>query len=261
MAHSAGIDEEAVPLPPDAAVAQGADSRPAESGVVARDASVPEVLDQRARDRDAAAVARDAAAELRDARTVGVGGEEAELSRALAARDRVAGALDRQEGALDRLRAAEYLQKAYRDTLTGAVHRDPGREELNREVDRAHRSGRSLIIAFLDVVALKRVNDEQGHAAGDDVLRAVGRALRSGLRSYDVIVRYGGDEFVCALPDSTLEIATQRLTDVSQALSLARPTSSVSVGLAELQADETLDAVIGRADRNLYDGRKAQPAR
>ena len=191
-------------------------------------------------------------------RAAGTGDDDAELDRALAARDRVAGALDRREGALDRMRAAEYLKRAYQDTLTGAVHRDPGREELGHEVDRAHRSGTPLVIAFLDVVALKRVNDEQGHAAGDEILSAVGAALREGLRSYDLVVRYGGDEFVCALPGSNLSDATRRFDDVREKLSVSSPGTTVSIGLAELRVDESLDGIIERADRHLYDGRKAE---
>jgi diguanylate cyclase (GGDEF)-like protein len=84
--------------------------------------------------------------------------------------------------------------------------------------------------------------------------------LREGLRSYDVIVRYGGDEFVCALPGSNRTDATGRFRDVSEMLSVSNPEASVSIGLAELRDDESLDEIIGRADRNLYEGRKAHAA-
>jgi diguanylate cyclase (GGDEF)-like protein len=168
--------------------------------------------------------------------------------------------LDRREAALDRTSAADHLRGTYRDTLTGALRRDPGREELGREVDRAHRTKSPLVVAFLDVVRLKRVNDEQGHSAGDRVLSAVGVALRGGLRSYDRVVRYGGDEFVCALPGADLTDAARRFDEVGEMLGLASPGARISIGLVELQTDESLDGVIDRADRRLYEGRKVEAA-
>jgi len=224
---------------------------------VATDSSAPEALDSRAQERDSAAQQRDRAAEARAARFERVyEPEQVRLDRMLAARDRAAAALDREEAALDRHRAAEYLKRTYRDELTGALQRDAGRDQLAHEVDRAHRLGDELVIAFLDVVDLKRVNDEQGHAAGDNVLRALGEALRNGLRSYDLVVRYGGDEFVCALPRASMASAGQRFTDVNRLLGAAIPGASVSIGLAELTQDETLDMVVDRADRELYAGRR-----
>ncbi|MFL6241322.1 MAG: GGDEF domain-containing protein [Actinomycetes bacterium] len=224
---------------------------------VAQDSSAPDVLDLRAQERDLAALARDRAAAARAARLENVyDPEQVQADRMLAARDRAAAALDREEAALDRHRAAEYLKRTYRDELTGALQREAGRDQLAHEVDRAHRLGDGVVIAFLDVVHLKQVNDEQGHAAGDAVLRAVGEALQGGLRSYDVVVRYGGDEFVCALPRASLAIAGQRFADVSNLLDAAIPGTSISVGLAELTKDETLDGVVGRADRELYAARR-----
>jgi diguanylate cyclase (GGDEF)-like protein len=222
---------------------------------VAEDASRPDVLDLRAEERDRAADARDAAAASRADLELQVDGHELELLRLFAARDRAAAALDRHEAALDRHRAAAYLQRTYRDGLTGALHREAGREELAQEIARAHRSGDPLVVAFLDVVHLKRTNDEKGHAAGDAVLSAVGAALAKGLRSYDVVVRYGGDEFICALPDTDLLDAGRRMRDVARLLSAASPGAEISVGLAKLAVDESLDEVIGRADRALYAGR------
>jgi diguanylate cyclase (GGDEF)-like protein len=108
---------------------------------------------------------------------------------------------------------------------------------------------------------LKGVNDEHGHASGDRLLREVGSALREGLRAYDVVVRYGGDEFVCALPDSRLAAAERRFTDIGTALSSAIAGASVSIGLVELRGEESLEAVIDRADREMYDRRRARRIR
>ena len=110
---------------------------------------------------------------------------------------------------------------------------------------------------FVDVDHLKLINDAHGHAHGDHVLHEVGSALRQGLRSYDVLVRYGGDEFVCALVGAELATAEMRFGDIARTLAGAIPGTSVSVGYVELQDGETLDKAIDRADRDMYVRRSA----
>jgi diguanylate cyclase (GGDEF)-like protein len=217
-------------------------------------------LDLRSNAPDAGAADRDRAAEARQDAAAG-GTEEIELLYMLARRDRAAAALDRQEAALDRNRAAAYLRRTYRDELTGALRREAGRDHLAKELARAQRSGDGLVIAFLDVVGLKRVNDERGHGAGDAFLREVGAALRGGLRSYDTVVRYGGDEFVCALPKASVAAAVSRFEEVSALLATAMPGAMVSVGLTGVEAGDSLDDAIARADRELYAARKAPALR
>jgi diguanylate cyclase (GGDEF)-like protein len=223
---------------------------------VADDASAPEILDRAAVDRDIAAQRRDESAATRD--QVRDEDHDAALDRMLAARDRAAAALDRREAALDRDRAADYLRWAYRDDLTGALQRNAGLDQLGNAVAQAQRSDRPLIVAFLDVDHLKRVNDEHGHPAGDRILGAVGQALRRGLRSYDLVMRYGGDEFVCALPDCDLDEASERFAEVSNSLSNLSVEASFSIGLVELAEDEHVDNVVARADRKMYAERAAQ---
>jgi diguanylate cyclase (GGDEF)-like protein len=217
------------------------------------DASAADVMDQRADQRDAIAAAGDLAAGVRATRIIDLTDlEQVQLDRLHAARDRAAAALDRREAALDRHRAAEYLRRTYVDLLTGALQRDAGRDQLDREVERAARSGAKLVIAFLDVVGLKRTNDEQGHDAGDRVLHDVGAALLGGLRRYDVVVRWGGDEFVCALPNSSMRDAERRFAQVQMGLNEGTPSIGLSVGLTKLTPGEQLREAINRADRNLY---------
>jgi diguanylate cyclase (GGDEF)-like protein len=221
---------------------------------VADHASAPEVLDLEADQRDSRAEFRDAAGVQRDARIDITDDDQVALDRMFAARDRAAAALDREEAALDRRRASEYLHRAYRDELTGVLQRAAGRDQMSHEVDRATRLDEPLVVAFLDVVNLKGVNDKYGHAAGDALLQAVGRALRGGLRSYDTVVRYGGDEFVCALPSARIVDAIRRFDEVERHLIELSKDASLRIGLAELQHGEALDEVISRADRELYDG-------
>jgi diguanylate cyclase (GGDEF)-like protein len=173
-----------------------------------------------------------------------------------AARDRAAAAEERRAAALDRAQAAEYLQRTYRDDLTGALRREVGRDRIAQEIDRAHRAHGDLIVAFFDVDGLKRVNDEQGHAAGDHLLKTVGQSLREGLRSYDVVVRYGGDEFVCAMPNASGSEANRRFIEVHETLHRLHPGGRVSVGMAALEDGDTVDDVIERADLDLYAGRQ-----
>jgi len=140
--------------------------------------------------------------------------------------------------------------------LTGALRRDRGAVDLQREIDRARRSDGLLVLAFVDVDGLKAINDTHGHAAGDRALRAVADALLDGLRSYDLVVRYGGDEFLCGLPGSDLDAAQRRFDAVARTLAEQTPATSVSIGLAELANPDTLDALTARADASLYAARR-----
>ena len=243
---------------PSAATAEEAAARQ-----LTADASEPDELDNAATERDAAAAVRDALAAARDAQEEAPGWvapdwvEQLAVDRMLAARDRAAAALDRQEAALDRHRAARYLADAYRDELTGVLQRDAGQDQLSHAMDRAGRSGESLVIGFLDVDHLKQVNDEQGHPAGDRLLHTVGRALRNGLRSYDLIMRYGGDEFVCALPETHIEEAGRRFAAISEALANSLEGASFSIGLVEFEPGESREEVVARADRAMYAVKRA----
>jgi diguanylate cyclase (GGDEF)-like protein len=105
---------------------------------------------------------------------------------------------------------------------------------------------------MIDVDGLKPVNDRLGHAAGDELLRDVVTALTSTMRSYDVTVRWGGDEFVCLLSDVTDALARARLEETGRVLERLRPGSSITAGIAVLTADDDLDSIVARADAALY---------
>ena len=138
------------------------------------------------------------------------------------------------------------------DGLTGAYRRTPGFVELQREIDRARRTGSPLSVAFVDVDGLKTVNDTAGHAAGDRLLVEVAGTLLAVLRSYDLVIRYGGDEFVCVMEGLTLQQAGQRVGLIDAALAAGPARASVSLGCAELLPGESAPALVARADAALY---------
>jgi diguanylate cyclase (GGDEF)-like protein len=185
--------------------------------------------------------------------------------RAMAANDRARAAEDRAQAAADRERAAEVraettaeLRRAHVDELTGAFRRGSGEEALQGEIDRARRSNTGLVLAFVDVDGLREVNNREGHSAGDDLLRNVVLAIRSKIRSFEPIVRFGGDEFVCAVAGLDLDQAGERFAEVQDSLSESSGGAALSVGLAELREEETLADVIERADAALLESRRAR---
>jgi diguanylate cyclase (GGDEF)-like protein len=188
--------------------------------------------------------------------------ERAAVDRAKAADDRRRAASDREEAARERAEAlqhraeaAEALALAATDELTGAWTRKFGLEQVSRELERAHRTGATLVLAFVDVDGLKRVNDERGHLAGDRLLQLVGETLRATVRAYDVVVRYGGDEFLCAMSNLTATQARARFEQIAAVLKGVDAAYSVTVGLAEAGPDDRLQDLIARADADLLRAR------
>lgn len=178
--------------------------------------------------------------------------------RARAAADRQQAADDREEAAGEVLRAhaerAELLDRlatAERDGLTGTRSRARGLEDLDHEIARARRTESSLVIAYIDVVGLKAVNDLHGHSAGDALLQRAVNTMRAHLRSYDLIVRIGGDEFLAVIPGATLDHARQRFAAIDLALATDPDPSQIKVGFAVLEPDDDATGLIQRADAEL----------
>jgi diguanylate cyclase (GGDEF)-like protein len=256
-------------------------------------AQTARIRDQAASRRDHVAVERDAAARARDdlaaaldaelewldhERQTGDGDPPSESDllvlvagdrqRAAAARSRAAvqrdascddrelAAEDRAQAARDRSVAAEELVAEGIDDLTGTMLRRVGLAAIQREIARTRRSGESLVVAFVDVDGLKLVNDTDGHGAGDDALREVARAVTQHLRSYDVIARFGGDEFVCSLSGLDTGGARKRFERIRTSLSEAAGGPTISVGLAERGNEDSLDQLIHRADAAMLETRR-----
>jgi len=139
------------------------------------------------------------------------------------------------------------------DPLTGALNRRGLEQQAGPVRAVAARAGRPTVVGLVDLDSFKQFNDAHGHIAGDALLRAVVDALRDGLREADRVARFGGDEFVVVLPDSTeaeADAALRRIADDHGA--------SWTVGLATWKDDEDLWAVLDRADQVLYAAKRAR---
>jgi diguanylate cyclase (GGDEF)-like protein len=239
-----------------------------------RDSSAIE-RDRSALERDRMTAARDGATEALDAPRAGQASDlerQRADDRERAANDRASALADRRRAAADRLRAATDRAEAVRerararrelakaaldleasetDELTHVRRRGAGLEQLQREMDRARRVCESLVVGFIDVDGLKRVNDVEGHGAGDALLGAVADSLRACLRSYDLIMRFGGDEFVCVLPKVDLSTVRARFSEVSRTLAASPSHGSITVGFAQLADGDSCADLIGRADADL----------
>ena len=241
------------------------DAAPRDSRADARDARAA-VRDRRAAERDARATERENEAR---ARAIAAGrvdpGMVAEQVRArrnryAAARDRFHAKSDRTAARLDRVVSARERVESSIDGLTGAYRRDAGLLELEHEVTRARRTGDTFVLAFVDVNNLKERNDLHGHIAGDRLLRKIADTLRANVRSYDLVVRYGGDEFVCGLPALDVNDAAERFARINEDLA-ATDEAAVACGLAELERGDSLTDLITRADSVMYANRSRRSRR
>ena len=142
------------------------------------------------------------------------------------------------------------------DPLTGTHRRWYGDTRLGELCD----AGEVVSVAMVDIDWFKTVNDEFGHAAGDQVLAAVGRALTDVLRTGDLVSRHGGEEFLVILPDTppagAMQVA-ERLREAVEALSTLPRMVTVSIGVAACHQDETALSLVSRADAALYQAKTA----
>jgi diguanylate cyclase (GGDEF)-like protein len=151
--------------------------------------------------------------------------------------------------------------QSMRDELTGLFNRRYLDETLDLAVRRAERGGRPLGVIMIDVDHFKRFNDSAGHSAGDALLRELGRLLRGEIRDADTPCRYGGEEFVLILPDSSLANTRQRAEQLREAtthLQLVdggqpQATVTISAGVAAFpEHGATGEALVRAADAALY---------
>jgi len=226
------------------AAAQRAAAVEAREKAAAERDSLANARDRAATDRDSIANSRDRAAAERDS-----------IAHPRPAAGRVGVAEDGDDAALERARLEAELQRAHLDALTGAFRREVGRLALRNEIERARRADGKFVIAFIDVDGLKGVNDRDGHAAGDRVLRTLAATMRANLRSYDPIVRFGGDEFILGISSIDPEEVQHRIGVMDQSLRHATGVG-ITAGLASLTSNESLDELTARADAALIEAKR-----
>jgi diguanylate cyclase (GGDEF)-like protein len=147
--------------------------------------------------------------------------------------------------------------QANRDALTGVGNRHYLMEQSERAVCLALRHMRPLAALVIDLDFFKQTNDEQGHLAGDEQLRAVATMVQTRLRQTDIIGRFGGDEFVATLPETSLHMAVTIAADLLAAVG-AQLGVSLSIGVAALTpSHKDFESLLGEADKNLYLAKEA----
>lgn len=152
------------------------------------------------------------------------------------------------------------------DSLTGLMNRRSMLAALEREQGLRQRLPHPVALILVDIDHFKVLNDTHGHALGDWALQAVAEALRKGLREIDFVARWGGEEFLIALPNTDMQearLVAERLRGAvaDLLLPMSTPTQplrlTATLGVADMKGEEGADAAIARADAALYQGKHA----
>jgi diguanylate cyclase (GGDEF)-like protein len=175
--------------------------------------------------------------------------------------ERLVEEIGRLRGQVSQLQArVEQLDElAHRDTLINLPNRRGFMRELERLIDRARRYDHMAAMLFVDLDGLKIINDTFGHRAGDGALIQVAELLSKGVRHSDVVARIGGDEFAVLLENATEESAHEtaaRLEDMICGCEFTHDGDtlplSVAIGVGMIDGADELDAVMARADEEMY---------
>lgn len=153
----------------------------------------------------------------------------------------------------------EQRKKAMHDALTGLPNRESYQQRLEQEAHRIGRYGGKLSLMVCDVDLFKRINDTYGHLAGDKVLKIIAKSLQNNLRDTDFIARFGGEEFVALMPETSAKEAKLVAEKLRKKIESSpfnfkkEPVQiTVSFGISQFGQDESVEDVFSRADKALY---------
>ncbi len=145
---------------------------------------------------------------------------------------------------------------SFTDPLTGLFNRRYFAERVSADLLRARRSGCSICVLCIDLDHLKLINDRRGHGAGDQALISVARTISKNLRPTDMVARFGGDEFVVLLPDTSpfeaSKLSRRIVTEVSRLTVLSTGPLGVSIGVSPLTPTADPENLLAAADEALY---------
>ena len=139
-----------------------------------------------------------------------------------------------------------------KDELTGALSRKTFFRAANRELARIQRGGQPLSLIFIDLDNLKLINDKQGHKVGDIFLKTFVQVTLVHIRPYDLLARWGGDEFILLLPNTTSLAAEKVIGRVYKKF------PDFSWGISEWKKEDTLESLFARADNVMYQQKQAK---
>lgn len=162
-------------------------------------------------------------------------------------------------------RELEHLtERAREDQLTGTLNRRGLDEAFKREAARADRQSSPMCVALLDIDNFKKLNDTLGHQAGDEALLHIVQVIKDHLRPADALARYGGEEFVILLPDSGVPEAVDVMARLQRELTKRfflhkneKQLITFSCGVSQRKSSEDLEPAVSRADRALYQAKRA----
>lgn len=165
----------------------------------------------------------------------------------------------------DKVEGEAMREMAIKDSLTAVYNRQYFNKLMNEEIERSKRNGQVFSVMMIDIDQFKTINDTYGHLVGDQVLIAVVKVLNDNIRAYDVIGRFGGDEFMIFLPETNHEGALiignrmisffnqEKVKIVDHEINV-----SISIGISEYNNNQTYDELINNADQAMYLSKKTK---